>query len=429
VSTTLPKCLAIGAVALLIIVIFLALVVPKMTAAYKAKKKAAEWKGADEGAEKYQCIRKLGTGAFGTVLLVRQRTSGKEFAMKVIPCRTSEDRESAIHEWQTLSGLPEHPNMIRVQEVFLNWNPIGESKPHESPRYTEQIQWMDTSMAETAQASPHSDKPFDMETAFCSVCIVMPYFPEGDLRHFVKAHDAAIPERVILSFAAQIASALSLLHSRKPPIIHRDLKPENILLDAGGTRVVVTDFGLARDCDSVYCRTHAGTVAYVAPEMWERRYSVEVDLWGLGCVVYAVLSRHVDATNCRVLWREAEAAPSSFQSGIAEEVMREGYSLRLAHLVTQLLSPAPRMRPTASAVVNVLSSECAGVSLAVPVPDRRNSGTPSATPKQGSPAEPWKKDSLATNTGTAGTVPLEGTSNPSQAPATIRKLSVSEFMS
>eukprot|EP00756_Hemistasia_phaeocysticola_P017339 Hpha_TRINITY_DN15532_c3_g9::TRINITY_DN15532_c3_g9_i1::g.109078::m.109078 len=416
----LPKFLAIGAVGLLILVIFLAFVMPRMSqAASFSSRTPTVWKGSDQGVERYHIMRKLGTGAFGTVVLVKQRQTGEEFAMKVIPCQTSEDRESAIHEWQTLSSLPQNPNMIRVVEVFLNWNPMGAASGTDSPRYVEQIQ------TKAGEDTPQSTETgFDMDTAFCSVCIVMPYFPEGDLRHFVKLHDRPIPERVILSFAAQIASALNVLHSRKPPIIHRDLKPENILLDAGGTRVVVTDFGLARDCDTAYCRTHAGTVAYVAPEMWERRYSVEVDLWGLGCVLYAVVSRRVDASNCRVLWREA--SNTNFQNGIAEEIMREGYSLRLAHLVSQLLSPAPAMRPTASAIVNVLSTDLAGVGTTpITVAQQRDptGGPLSISPTGGSP-EPWQRESVATN---AGTVPQGNT--PPAVLGRPRKPSVSEFMS
>lgn len=51
--------------------------------------------------------------------------------------------------------------------------------------------------------------------------------------------------KTILMLADQLLDRLQLIHSRE--IVHRDIKPENFLIGTGrqGTRVYITDFGLA----------------------------------------------------------------------------------------------------------------------------------------------------------------------------------------
>ena len=81
----------------------------------------------------------------------------------------------------------------------------------------------------------------------------------------------------------------------KSGISHRDLKPENIVLDHEGDAKIV-DFGFAaplvgRD-GSGFNRTFKGTMAYMAPEIIERKpYQGEaVDLFALGCILFVMRS-------------------------------------------------------------------------------------------------------------------------------------------
>lgn len=79
-------------------------------------------------------------------------------------------------------------------------------------------------------------------------------------------------------------------------MVHRDIKPENILISemhpSGRLRLRLADFGLA-----VVLRPGQqavgmfGSAVYMAPEVVCRRpYGCEVDLWGLGVVLYTALS-------------------------------------------------------------------------------------------------------------------------------------------
>ncbi|MBM4778555.1 MAG: protein kinase [Archangiaceae bacterium] len=79
-----------------------------------------------------------------------------------------------------------------------------------------------------------------------------------------------------------IAAADGLVAAHAAGVIHRDFKPDNVLLDGSG-RVVVVDFGLARQTDlgvpatgaSSNHSTISGTPAYLAPERWQGRAADE----------------------------------------------------------------------------------------------------------------------------------------------------------
>jgi len=71
-------------------------------------------------------------------------------------------------------------------------------------------------------------------------------------------------------------------------VIYRDMKPENILLDAEG-HIRLTDFGLSYI--GLRASTTCGTPQYIAPEVInESEYGKEVDFWGLGCIIFEMLS-------------------------------------------------------------------------------------------------------------------------------------------
>jgi len=96
----------------------------------------------------------------------------------------------------------------------------------------------------------------------------------------------------------QIASAIKYLHSKN--ICHRDLKPENVLLctvDDANPIVKITDMGLSKLVDlGTVLKTFCGTPQYIAPEvvtsagMQDSTYTMKVDCWSLGVILYILLS-------------------------------------------------------------------------------------------------------------------------------------------
>jgi len=106
---------------------------------------------------------------------------------------------------------------------------------------------------------------------------------------FVDGRDAAcllgdrypvgMPVEEVACIVTAVASALD--HAHKQGLLHRDVKPANIMMthldDEGEQRILLTDFGIARNVDDISGLTTTnttvpmrvplmGTVAYCAPE-------------------------------------------------------------------------------------------------------------------------------------------------------------------
>jgi tetratricopeptide (TPR) repeat protein len=92
-----------------------------------------------------------------------------------------------------------------------------------------------------------------------------------------------------LNVLIQVLQALSYLHRRG--IIHRDLKPGNVMVTGG--QVKVLDFGLSvtREQISQGSDIIAGTVAYIAPEVfYGMPPSERSDLYAIGVIAYELFT-------------------------------------------------------------------------------------------------------------------------------------------
>jgi serine/threonine-protein kinase len=125
-----------------------------------------------------------------------------------------------------------------------------------------------------------------------SLYFITPYI-SGSLQLRLE-QDGPLPLSEVISIARDIASALD--HAREQDVIHRDVKPGNVLLEQ--ERAVVCDFGVARALEVAGGERLGsssgfaiGTPAYMSPEQATGgRVDARTDVYGLGCVVYEMLT-------------------------------------------------------------------------------------------------------------------------------------------
>ncbi|RCV37296.1 hypothetical protein SETIT_8G051500v2 [Setaria italica] len=215
----------------------------------------------------YRIGKKLGQGQFGTTYQCVGKADGAEYACKSIPKRKllcREDYEDVYREIQIMHHLSEHPNVVRIRGAY-------------------------------------EDALF--------VHIVMELCAGGELfdRIVAKGHYS---ERAAAKLIKTIVGVLEGCHSLG--VMHRDLKPENFLFasTAEEAPLKATDFGLSmfykpgdKFSDVV------GSPYYVAPEVLQKCYGPEADVWSAGVILYILL--------CGVppFWAETEA-------GIFRQILR-----------------------------------------------------------------------------------------------------------
>ncbi len=116
------------------------------------------------------------------------------------------------------------------------------------------------------------------------VYIVQRYIEGPTLR---QVYAAGTPPAGLLELLAQIADALSHLHTRQ--VVHRDLKPENVIVardETGAGKAVLIDLGIALLAGQADGHARFGTAPYVAPEQLEGgKIDGRADIYALGQMI------------------------------------------------------------------------------------------------------------------------------------------------
>ncbi|XP_029460974.1 serine/threonine-protein kinase DCLK2 isoform X2 [Rhinatrema bivittatum] len=194
--------------------------------------------------EKYRVGKVIGDGNFAVVKECVERSSGKEFALKIIDKGKCCGKEHLIENEVAILRQVKHPNIIMLVEEV------------------------------------------DTPTA---LYLVMELVKGGDLFDAITS-STKYTERDGSAMVYNLASALKYLHSLN--VVHRDIKPENLLVceyPDGTKSLKLGDFGLATVVEGLLY-TVCGTPTYVAPEIIaETGYGLKVDIWAAGVITYILL--------------------------------------------------------------------------------------------------------------------------------------------
>ncbi|XP_068172750.1 serine/threonine-protein kinase DCLK1b isoform X3 [Antennarius striatus] len=195
-------------------------------------------------AERYKVGRILGDGNFAVIRECVERSTGREYALKIINKDKCRGKEHMIQSEVSILRRVKHPNIVLV------------------------IEEMDT---------------------YSDLYLVMELVKGGDLFDAITSSNK-YTERDASCMLFNLASAIKYLHSLN--IVHRDIKPENLLVyehHDDSKSLKLGDFGLATVVNGPLF-TVCGTPTYVAPEIIaETGYGLKVDIWAAGVITYILL--------------------------------------------------------------------------------------------------------------------------------------------
>lgn len=199
----------------------------------------------------------IGAGSMGKVKLARNKETGEQVAVKIVPRgtndgehRTSAERERAEHSKEVRTAreaaivtLADHPYICGMRDVVRT-----------------NYHWY----------------------------MLFEYVNGGQMLDYIISH-GRLKEKQARKFGRQIASALDYCHRNS--IVHRDLKIENILISKTGD-IKIIDFGLSNlFSPRNHLKTFCGSLYFAAPELLQAKQYTgpEVDVWSFGIVLYVLV--------------------------------------------------------------------------------------------------------------------------------------------
>lgn len=195
---------------------------------------------------RYQIIKKIGSGGMAIVYLAKDLSLDRKVAIKVLRDEYTEDSTFRRHFQKEAVAIARlsHNNIVGIYDILT-----------------------------------------DDET----MCLVMEYVEGETLKDKIN-RDGAIPWQQAVKYAIQIANGLEYAHANQ--IIHKDVKSQNILIDKYDN-VKITDFGISQMMNNTTITHNKGVLGsahYFSPEQARgEKLSYQTDIYSLGIVLYEML--------------------------------------------------------------------------------------------------------------------------------------------
>lgn len=260
--------------------------------------------------DRYEVLSVIGGGGMSFVYQVRDKSSDKLLALKMMQPRHRGDEEIILRFEQEAKAVASlsHPNVVAVHDYGVT---------HEGRMY-----------------------------------FVMDYLEGISLAEVLDRQKGLGPHRALPIWAAT-CSAVGHAHSKG--IIHRDLKPSNIMLVKEDNRddvVKIVDFGIAKvlpqpgqeELRITRSGQLFGSPPYMSPEhCLGKQLDARSDIYSMGCVMYETLTGHppfVGATAYDIFFKHMHSRPEPLSKVIEESELCQ----RIEAIILKCMAKSPENR-------------------------------------------------------------------------------------
>jgi len=202
---------------------------------------------------KFEKLKELGAGTFGTAYLARRKNTGEERVVKAVHKAKVRLPLDEVEQEILIMRQVDHPHVVRLMEWYE-----------------------DAGM----------------------IYLVLEALKGGTLKDVVillQKQQKGLKEAWIRKCLSHVIDGMAYCHSLR--LIHKDLKDENIMLLKKDPNFdepfpVIIDLGIAEMFSSGGSRAHmiGGTPLTMAPEVWKGNFGPKCDVWSLGCILYELFA-------------------------------------------------------------------------------------------------------------------------------------------